>query len=95
MKEKKFHFSQLTNKNRQGLNKRLPFTLRHKAIKRPGMRDLVVYGLRHSFASRLNESDFNAFQIKDLLGHSDIKTTLNYVTINQASISKKINKVKF
>ena len=84
MKEKKFHFSQLTNKNRQGLNKRLPFTLRHKAIKRPGMRDLVVYGLRHSFASKLSDQ-----------GHSDIKTTLNYVTINQASISKKINKVKF
>lgn len=53
-------------------------------LKKLGLKNLVPYGFRHTFANKLNESDFNAFQIKDLLGHSDIKTTLNYVTINQA-----------
>lgn len=60
-----------------------------------GFKDLVPYGFRHTFASKLNQSDFNAFHIKDLLGHADIKTTLNYVANNNAHLLNKINKLTF
>jgi integrase/recombinase XerC len=64
-------------------------------LEKLGYDDLVPYGFRHTFASKLNQSDFNAFHIKDLLGHADIKTTLNYVANNNADLLKKINKLTF
>lgn len=48
-------------------------------LKKLGFNNLSPYGIRHSFACELNDQDTNAFTIKELMGHSDIRTTLNYV----------------
>lgn len=60
-----------------------------------GLRHLTPYGLRHTFANKLNDNDLNAFNIRDLLGHRDIKTTLNYLRKNDKKIGSKIKKIKF
>lgn len=71
-------------------------TLSHyarKRLRRLGIYDLVVYGIRHSFASRMSSAGFNAFEVKELMGHSDIKTTLNYVHQDKNLLIQKLNRV--
>ena len=41
--------------------------------------DLHWHDLRHTFGTRLGEAGYNAFEIMELMGHSDIKTSLRYV----------------
>ena len=55
---------------------------------------LTVYGLRHSFASKLSDAGFNAFQIKYLMGHANIRTTLNYIHEDRFLLIQKMNDVK-
>ena len=38
---------------------------------------------RHAFASRLNSSGADLVSVKELLGHSDIKTTMHYPHTNR------------
>ena len=54
---------------------------------------LTVYGLRHSFASRMSSSGLNAFDIKYLMGHAKIETTLNYVHEDKKVLIQKMNHV--
>lgn len=40
---------------------------------------------RHTFASRLINANVNIFTIKELLGHTDIKTTMKYLTLKEGA----------
>jgi integrase/recombinase XerD len=52
----------------------------HSAAAKAGIKKPVtVHTLRHSFATHLLESNVSLFYIKQLLGHSDIKTTALYL----------------
>lgn len=42
-------------------------------------KDLQLYGIRHTFASKLSENNVSNFTIKGLMGHSQIRTTERYV----------------
>ena len=63
------------------------FTQRFKAIlKKYGLRDIRVHDLRHSFATEQLKSGTSAESVRDLLGHSNIQTTLNiyrHVDLNE------------
>ena len=50
------------------------------------LKHLTVYGLRHSFASRLSKSGVNVFLIQKLMGHADIKTTSGYVNSDKKEL---------
>lgn len=57
-----------------------------KYIKECGLSKTNFHALRHTFATRCVESGFDIKSLSDILGHSDVKTTLNrYVhsTMNQ------------
>lgn len=45
---------------------------------RAGLRRIKIHALRHSFASQLEANGVSLLVIQELLGHSDIKTTLRY-----------------
>jgi integrase len=46
----------------------------HLACARAGVRDFRFHDLRHTFSSRVREHT-DAFTLRDLLGHADVKTT--------------------
>ena len=55
-------------------------------IKECGLAKTNFHALRHTFATRCVETGFDIKSLSDILGHSDVKTTLNrYVhsTMNQ------------
>jgi integrase len=50
----------------------------HRVCKKAGMRKIGWHTLRHTFASHLAQNGVSIMLIKELLGHSDIRTSLRY-----------------
>jgi site-specific recombinase XerD len=51
-------------------------------------KDVTTHVLRHSYATHLLEMGLDIMSLKDLLGHSDIQTTLVYLHISQSGRQK-------
>lgn len=49
-------------------------------------KEVGIHGLRHSFATHLLESGTDISMIQQLLGHSNIKTTLIYAQVTNKSL---------
>jgi len=64
-------------------------TARDKA----GMPELRVHDLRHSFASFLVNAGRSIYEVKELLGHADIKTTSRYAHLSQESLKAAVSAV--
>jgi integrase len=54
-----------------------------KACRKAGLDDVTWHTFRHTFASRLNGGGADLVTVKELLGHSDIKTTMRYAHTNR------------
>ena len=64
-----------------------------KAFDRAGIHDCSAHTLRHTHASRLIQNGLNIYEVKEILGHSDIRTTMRYAHIEQRSVSIKAREV--
>jgi integrase len=53
-----------------------------------------LHSLRHTFASNLVQKGSSLLAVKDLLGHSDVRTTMIYAKSNIASLQTEVNKIK-
>jgi len=49
-----------------------------------------IYTLRHTFASRLAEKGVALLTIKELMGHSDVRTTMRYAHLGQHTLRDAI-----
>ena len=58
-----------------------------------GLADVRVHDLRHSFASFLVNAGCPIYEVKELLGHSQIKTTQRYAHLSQDTLLMATNKV--
>ena len=58
-----------------------------------GMPELRVHDLRHSFASFLVNAGRSIYEVKELLGHADIKTTSRYAHLSQESLKAAVSAV--
>lgn len=68
-----------------------------KAFRRAGLDDCTIHTLRHTHASRLVQNGLSIYEVKEILGHTDIKTTMRYAHLEQRDISSRardvINKI--
>ena len=65
-----------------------------KARKVAGL-DIHIHGLRHTFASQLVIQGASLFAVKELLGHSDIKTTMIYAHLSAGHLQEAVKKLKY
>lgn len=50
----------------------------NKAVKDAGIKNLTFHDLRHTVATRMVEKGIDLLVVKDILGHSNIETTMRY-----------------
>lgn len=61
-----------------------------------GLKDVTVHTLRHTFATRCIEAGFDVKTLSEILGHADVKTTLNrYVHSSMELKRKNMEKLSF
>lgn len=63
------------------------------ARKAAGLADVRIHDLRHSFASFLVNAGCPIYEVKELLGHTQIKTTQRYAHLSQDTLLKATDKV--
>jgi len=61
-----------------------------KACRRTGLEDVTWYTLRHTFATCLNSGGADLVRVKELFGHSDLKTTMRYAHTNREAKQKAV-----
>ncbi len=64
-----------------------------KAIKRAGLVDCTVHTLRHTHATRLIQNGLSIYEVKEILGHTDIATTMRYSHLEIRDVSSKARDV--
>lgn len=60
-----------------------------KIFNRVGLRDCSFHTLRHTLASKLIQNGLNIYEVKEILGHTDIKTTMRYAHLERVDVSRK------
>jgi site-specific recombinase XerD len=64
------------------------------AVRKAGLSEKIrAHSLRHSFASSLVLSGVSIYEIKELLGHRDISTTLIYSHLQISTLKAAVNKL--
>ena len=63
------------------------------ARKEAGLPDLRVHDLRHSFASFLVNAGRSLYEVQELLGHADIRTTSRYAHLSRERLRKAVETV--
>jgi integrase len=73
-------------------NVRTPFktALKRAGVKPVGGDDFTIHDCRHHFASRLAQRGATINEIKELLGHADIKTTMRYAHLCQSNLDRAV-----
>ena len=66
-----------------------------KIAKKVGIANFGYHILRHSFASHLVMKGADIVTLKELLGHSDLKTTLIYSHFSQPHIERTVGLLNF
>ena len=60
---------------------------------RAGMPEFRIHDLRHSFASCLVNAGRSLYEVQELLGHADIKTTSRYAHLSRERLAEAVNTV--
>ncbi|RYD73137.1 MAG: site-specific integrase [Verrucomicrobiaceae bacterium] len=80
----KFVFS-----NSKGGARRYSVIAIRKAFDRAGLHDCTVHTLRHTHASRLIQNGMSVYEVKSVLGHADIRTTMRYAHLEEAKVTSR------
>lgn len=60
-----------------------------RAFDRAGLIGCTAHTLRHTHATRLIQNGLNLYEVKEILGHANIVTTMRYAHLEQAQVSRK------
>ncbi|MBT3320508.1 MAG: site-specific integrase, partial [Clostridia bacterium] len=67
----------------------------YKLVEKLGLPHISFHSLRHTFATRAFENDMKPKAIQEILGHSDISTTLNtYTHLLEDTKHKEMSKLE-
>jgi integrase len=80
-----------TYSNGKPVNQYTSITRLHGFCGMAGIRRVGWHVLRHTFASHLAQAGANLVAVQNLLGHSDIRTTMRYAHINRAVLREAID----
>ena len=61
--------------------------------KNANLSTLRMHDLRHSFASAMVNLSMNLYDVKEILGHTNIKTTQRYAQLSNARLKKAASSV--
>lgn len=64
-----------------------------KAFNRANLADCTIHTLRHTHATRLVQAGLSLYEVKAVLGHTDIRTTMRYAHLEQATVTAKARDV--
>jgi integrase len=64
-----------------------------KALRKAGLPDCRIHTLRHTHASRLIQNGMSVYEVREILGHSDIKTTMRYAHLESKQVTSKARDV--
>jgi len=79
--------------NRKGGPKGYTSTTLRRAFRRAGLPDCTPHTLRHTHATRLIQNGMTIYEVKEILGHSDIRTTMRYSHLEQETVFRKAQMV--
>ena len=79
--------------NKVGHSRRSLTHIFQRAFKRAGIEGCTAHTLRHTHATRLIQNGLNLYEVKEILGHADIQTTMRYAHIEQAQVTQKARDV--
>ena len=60
-----------------------------KAFARAGLTDCTIHTLRHTHASRLVQMGMSIYEVQQILGHCDVKTTMRYSHLEQVEVHQR------
>ncbi len=63
----------------------------HTARTKAGLADVRMHDLRHSFASLLINSGRTLYEVQNILGHTQVKTTQRYAHLSQDTLLAAAN----
>lgn len=79
--------------NRRGGPRGLSCSAIRKAIKRAGLIDVTIHTLRHTHATRLIQNGLSIYEVRSVLGHTDIKTTMRYAHLENVDVTQRARDV--
>jgi len=60
---------------------------------RAELNDCTIHTLKHTHATRLIQNGISLYEVKEILGHADIKTTMRYAHLEQRDASSRARDV--
>lgn len=60
-----------------------------KALKRANIKEFTVHDFRHTCASRLIQNGMSLYEVANMLGHTDVKTTQRYAHLESRGVALK------
>lgn len=75
--------------NRNGGPRGYTSTTLRRAFRRAGLADCSAHTLRHTHATRLIQNGMTIYEVKEILGHSDIRTTMRYSHLEKEAVFRK------
>ena len=66
-----------------------------RICKEAGLKKLRIHDLRHTFASHFMMNGGDIYDLKEILGHASVKTTMRYAHLGRKHLQSKANVVSF
>lgn len=85
--------SQYVFQNRKGGARGYASQSIRKGLRKAGLHDCCIHTLRHTHASRLIQNGMSVYEVREVLGHTDIKTTMRYAHLESRHVTSKARDV--